>query len=167
MTRREWKRAGSALMFALDFVVAVWLLLCVASCKPCDVAGVFDFCRDGEGPHELIANPPIEWRQRAMDVQRALYAYTKLHSPSDTARFVWRDSSAIIFVRVLKQGIPGACARTDGDSILIVAGNESDRGLMRHEFIHWVQPGNAWLEPDGNIHYPPIFAYIGAPLICG
>lgn len=161
--RRRW----------LDFawlivdVVLIWAFAwVVSSCRGCDVAGVFYFCND-EGPHEIVRNPPADWRARAADVQRALYAYTKLHSPSDSTRFIWRDSSALIFVRVGGHGIPGACARTDGDTVLFNAGDQNDRGIFRHEFIHWIQPGNAWLQPGGNIHYGPVFAAVGAPLSCG
>jgi hypothetical protein len=151
---------------AID-VVLIWLFVwIVSSCRGCDLAGVFYFC-DDEGPHEIVQNPPAEWRARAADVQRALYAWTKLHSPSDTARFVWRDSSALIFVRVLGHGIPGAAARTDGDTILFNPEVEGNAGVMRHEAVHWVQPDNKWLQPNGDIHYPPIFSYARAPLIAG
>lgn len=138
----------------------------MSACRGCDMGGVFYFCND-EGPHQIVQNPPAEWRSRAADVQRALYAWTKLHSPSDTLRFVWRDSSTLIFVRVMGHGIPGAAARTDGDTVLFNAGNESNTGIQRHEFIHWVQPVNPWLVPNGNIHYPPLFEYVRAPLISG
>lgn len=154
----------------LGLSLSALCLSAVSACRGCDIAGVFYFCSD-EGPHELVQNPPAEWRARAADVQRELYAYTKLHSPEDTLGFIWRDSSRIVFVRVLGHGIPGAAARSDGDTVLFNAGNESNTGIMRHEFVHWVQPGQDWLTHDGqgrpNIHIPAIFDYVHAPLVGG
>lgn len=57
--------------------------------------------------------------------------------------------------------------RTNGGRALFTAGNESYAGGFRHEFVHWVQPGKPWLQPNGNIHYPPIFDFVRAPLIAG
>ena len=38
-------------------------------------------------------------------------------------------------------------------------------GIQRHEFVHWAQPGQQWLQPNNNIHYAPIFDYLHAPLV--
>lgn len=45
------------------------------------------------------------------------------------------------------------------DTVLFNDGNEKNSRLFRHEFVHWARPGNQWLQPNSNIHYPPIFDY--------
>lgn len=147
--------------------IIVLLLSIINACRACNVAGVFYFC-DDEGPHEIVQNPPAAWRSRAAEVQRELYDYTRLHSPADTARFIWRDPATIIFVRVLGHGLRlGVAARVHGDTLLFNPETIDNPGIQRHEDVHWVQPGNAWLEPGGNIHSPSIFDYVHAPLIAG
>lgn len=142
----------------------------IQACRGCDIAGVFYFCND-EGPHQVIQDPPPSWRARALEVQNELAAYTALHFPDSAAKFYRRDVNTIVFVRVLGHGVPGAAARQDGDSVLFNADNEENAGIMRHEFVHWVQQNNGWLahDPSGrlNIHYPPIFEYVRAPLVGG
>lgn len=150
-------------------VLVAFGLSAIAACTaPCDILGVFYTCNI-EGPHEIVTNPPPEWRARAADVQEELFAFSTRSLDISPDRFVWRDTARLVFVRVLGHGIPGGAMRTDGDTVLFNPEVERNVGAWRHEFVHWVQPGNSWLQPLDDrgrpqIHWPPPFNYAHAPI---
>lgn len=150
------------------YTAAAIALSAIAGCRACDVAGVFYFCSD-EGPHEVIQNPPAEWRARCADVQEKLLTYTAENFPDSVSKFYHYDVDSLVFVRVLGHGIPNGAMRTAGDSIYMNADDVGNPGDMRHECVHWIQPNNGWLQRDDrgrrNIHYPPVFRAAIAPLI--